>query len=70
MQLLPTSGSGSRSSFDLWTRIVLSCVHLPCHSLADGTVPLDKSAEEFRIHVSWPAAWDNGTAVERTKTVR
>ncbi|KAK2076840.1 hypothetical protein QBZ16_005066 [Prototheca wickerhamii] len=37
---------------------------------ADGTVPLDKSAEEFRIHVSWPAAWDNGTAVERTKTVR
>ena len=33
-------------------------------------MPLDKSAEEFRIHVSWPAAWDNGTAVERIKIVR
>ena len=37
---------------------------------AEEDVPEEEGAAEFRLDLSWPAAWANGTLVQRTKTIR
>ncbi|KAK2076837.1 hypothetical protein QBZ16_005063 [Prototheca wickerhamii] len=40
------------------------------HIQAEDVVPEEEGAAEFRLDLSWPAAWANGTLVQRTKTIR
>ena len=37
---------------------------------AEEKVPEEEGAAEFRLDLSWPAAWANGTLVQRIKTIR
>ena len=37
---------------------------------AEEEVPEEEGAAEFRLDLSWPAAWANGTLVQRIKTIR
>ena len=39
-------------------------------TIAEDVVPEEEGAAEFRLDLSWPAAWANGTLVQRTKTIR
>ncbi|KAK2076834.1 hypothetical protein QBZ16_005060 [Prototheca wickerhamii] len=40
------------------------------HIQAEEDVPEEEGAAEFRLDLSWPAAWANGTLVQRSKTIR